>query len=77
MHPTEIIELMIVGCIILSILTLTLFLKGNWRKTGWTLALVILVAIFFVARPFWIDAQIDKKVQRSRGRTSASFPLQL
>ncbi|KMJ56668.1 hypothetical protein AB685_20600 [Bacillus sp. LL01] len=65
MHPTEIIELMIVGVVIMLIVIIATFLKGRWRKTGWLLALVILVAycIFFVARPFWIDGQIDKKVQ--------------
>lgn len=76
MHPTEIIELMSVGVIIVSILTIALFLKGRWRKTGWTLALVILVAysIFFVARPFWIDAQIDKKVQLLRPYLEERYP---
>ncbi len=76
MHPTEIIELMFVGGIIVSSLIVALFLKGRWRKTGWSLALVILVAycIFFVARPFWIDAQIDKKVQLLRPYLEERYP---
>ncbi|WP_404430495.1 hypothetical protein [Sutcliffiella horikoshii] len=76
MHPTEIIELMFVGVIIVSILIMALFLKGRWRKTGWSLALVILVAycIFFVVRPFWIDAQIDKKVQLLRPYLEERYP---
>ncbi|MGD6994032.1 hypothetical protein [Sutcliffiella horikoshii] len=76
MHPTEIIELMIVGVIIVSILIIAFFLKGRWRKTGWSLALVILVAysIFFGARPFWIDSQIDKKVQLLRPYLEERYP---
>ncbi|WP_332651712.1 hypothetical protein [Lysinibacillus sp. 54212] len=65
MHPTEIIELMIIGIVMVSIVIIAIFLKGRWRKVGWLLALVIFVAycIFFVSRPFWIDAKIDKKVE--------------
>jgi hypothetical protein len=76
MHPTEIIELMIVGGTIVSILILAIFLKGRWRKAGWLLALVIFIAycIFFVARPFWIDAQIDKKVQLLRPYLEEHYP---
>ncbi|MGE6259705.1 hypothetical protein ACQKCU_17740 [Heyndrickxia sporothermodurans] len=76
MHPKEIIELMIVGAVIVSILIIAIFLKGRWRKTGWLLALVIFVAycIFFVARPFWIDAQIDKKVKLLRPYLEEHYP---
>ena len=76
MHPTEIIELMFVGGIIVSTLIVALFLKGRWRKTGWSLALVILVvySIFFAARPFWIDAQIYKKVQLLRPYLEEHYP---
>ena len=76
MHPTEIIELMFVGGIIVSILIVALFQKGRWRKAGWLLALVVLVAycIFYVARPFWIDAQIDKKVQLLRPYLEEHYP---
>ncbi|WP_339148659.1 MULTISPECIES: hypothetical protein [unclassified Sutcliffiella] len=76
MHPTEIIELMFVGVIIVSILIITIFLKGRWRKTGWLLALVIFIAycIFFVVRPFWIDSQIDKKVQLLRPYLEECYP---
>lgn len=76
MHPTEIIELMIVGGIIVSTLIIAIFLKGRSRKAAWFLALVILVvySIFFVARPFWIDAQIDKKVNLLRPYLEEHYP---
>lgn len=64
MHPTELIELMIVGVTIGVCIAISFFLKGKWRKFGLSLALVILVAfsILFIVRPYRIDAQIDKKV---------------
>ncbi|MCI1593293.1 MULTISPECIES: hypothetical protein [Heyndrickxia] len=76
MHPQEIIELLIVGAVIVSILIIAIFLKGRWRKNGWLVALVIFVAycIFFVARPFWIDAQIDKKVKLLRPYLEEHYP---
>ncbi|MGD6781956.1 hypothetical protein ACQCU1_20925 [Sutcliffiella horikoshii] len=76
MHPTEIKELMIVGVIIVSILIIAIFLKGKWRKAGWLFALVLLVAycIFHVVRPFWIDAQIDKKVSLLRPYLEERYP---
>jgi Ca2+/Na+ antiporter len=76
MHPTEIIELMVVGIIIVSILIIAFFLKGRWRKTGWLLALLIFASycIFFLARPFWIDAQIEKKVQLLRPYLEERYP---
>lgn len=76
MHPTEIIELMILGIVIVSIVIIAIFLKGRWRKVGWLLTLVIFVAycIFFVVRPFWIDAQIDKKVKLLRPYLEEHYP---
>jgi len=64
MHPIEIIEFMIAGSIIGTIAIVSLFLKGKLRKVGWVSAAGVLVAscIFFVVRPYWIDAQIEKKV---------------
>lgn len=68
MHPSAIIELLLVGVVILSIVIMAIILKGRWRKTAWLVAFVIGVSycIFFVARPFWIDGQIDKKVNLLR-----------
>ena len=76
MHPTEIIELMIDGIIIISFVVIAIFLKGRWRKTSWLLAAIILVAycIFGVVRPFCIDAQIDKKVQLLRPYLEERYP---
>ncbi|MCH1627163.1 hypothetical protein [Fredinandcohnia quinoae] len=76
MHPTELIELMIVGAVIAVLVIITTFLKGRWRKTGWLLVVVVFVAycIFFVARPFWIDAQIDKKVKLLRPYLVEHYP---
>jgi len=65
MHPTEIIEFMIIGSIIAVIIIISLFLNGRWKRSTWTLALVVLLAygLFFFVRPYWIDAKIDKKVE--------------
>lgn len=65
MHPTEVIELIVVGLIIVGVIIMSLLLKGKWRKFGFLLALVALLvyAVFFIARPYWIDAQIEKKVE--------------
>ncbi|MFJ7934377.1 hypothetical protein [Sporosarcina sp. NPDC096371] len=76
MHPTEIIELMIVGFIIVAIVIISLFLKGEWRKVGWSLALAVLVAygLFYVVRPYWFDAQIDKKVELLKPYLEQHYP---
>jgi hypothetical protein len=76
MHPTELIELIFVGFLASIIVIITLFLKGNWRKVGWALAIVVIVAycIFFVVRPYWIDAQIDKKVALLKPYLEQQYP---
>ena len=63
MHPTELIELMIVGGILLVILFVSFILKGKWRKITLGLAILFLVSfgIFYFVRPYWIDMQIEKK----------------
>lgn len=65
MHPTEVIELIVVGIIIVGIIIISLLLKGKWRKFGFLLALVVFLVYtaFFIARSYWIDAQIEKKVE--------------
>ncbi|WP_240951789.1 hypothetical protein [Bacillus sp. RO2] len=76
MYPTKIIELLIVGVVISSILTIAIFLKGKWRNASCLLALIIFASycIFFLTRPFWIDAQIDKKVQLLRPYLEEHYP---
>jgi len=76
MHPTEIIELMIFVSITTVIVIFSLFLKGKWRKIGWSLALVTLVIylMFYVARPIWIDVQIDKKVSLLKPYLEQHYP---
>jgi len=65
MHPTELIELMMVGGVVTVIVIISLFLKGKRRKIGWLLALGFLLAycVLFFARPYGIDAKIDRKVE--------------
>ncbi|AZB42153.1 hypothetical protein CEF21_07530 [Bacillus sp. FJAT-42376] len=76
MHPKELIEFIIVGAIIISIAFIANLLKDRWRKTGWLLAFVVFSAygIFFGARPFWIDAQIDHKMQLLRPYLEEQYP---
>ena len=63
MHPVEVIELMIAGGILFVILLVSFILKGKWRKVIQGLAILYLVSfgIFYIARPYWIDLQIEKK----------------
>ncbi|MFJ8064587.1 hypothetical protein ACIQYS_08145 [Psychrobacillus sp. NPDC096426] len=76
MHPIEIIEFMIVGIVIAAVLTISLFLKGKYRKYGLLLSLVLTVGfgIFYVIRPYWIDAQINKKVEMLNGYLEEHYP---
>lgn len=64
MHPTELMELMMVGGVLLVILFLSFLLKGKWRKVTLGLALVYLLSYgaFYTVRPYWIDFQIENKV---------------
>ncbi|MFS1515858.1 hypothetical protein V1503_04945 [Bacillus sp. SCS-151] len=76
MHPKEAIELMVVGLCLVTIVIISFLLTGKWRKICWSLALAVLVAycIFFVIRPFWIDAQIEKKVTLLRPFLEQHYP---
>ncbi|MCR8644440.1 hypothetical protein NV379_17435 [Paenibacillus sp. N1-5-1-14] len=76
MQPTEIIEIMIFVIVIVINVIILIFLKGNWRKIGLILALTTFVVycIFLVARPFWIDAQIDKKVELLESYLEEHYP---
>ncbi|MCT8140283.1 hypothetical protein H1D32_22835 [Anaerobacillus sp. CMMVII] len=76
MHPSELIEIIFVGVTIAAIIVISLFLKGRWRKVGWSLAFGVLVAfaIFYTARPYWIDVQIDQKVVLLESYLEQQFP---
>lgn len=65
MHPIELIEFMIVGAIIVTLAIISFFLRGKWQKRGWivTMGVFLAFSILYVARPYWIDAQIEKKVE--------------
>lgn len=64
MHPTEIIELMIAGSILLVILGVSFIVKGKWRKIirGMAIFYLLSFGVFYFIRPYWIDMQIEKKV---------------
>jgi hypothetical protein len=76
MDPRELVELMIVGFGIAIMVIISLFLRGNWRKIGLRLAVVTLVAygIFYIARPIWIDTQINKKVELIQPYLEQRYP---
>ncbi|WP_088104831.1 hypothetical protein [Halalkalibacter urbisdiaboli] len=76
MHPTEVIEFMIVGIVIAVIIIISFILKGNWRKFGLVFATVVLLAysVFIIVRPYWIDAQIDKKVEMLEPYLEQQYP---
>lgn len=64
MHPTELIELISVGLVLLVILFVSFLLKGKWKKVTLGLALGYLLSygVFYAARPYWIDFQIENKI---------------
>ncbi|MBS4209931.1 hypothetical protein [Bacillus sp. FJAT-50079] len=76
MHPTEIIEVMFVWSVLAIIVMISFFLKGRRRNICRTLALVIFAAycILYVARPIWIDAQIDKKIKLLKPYLEQQYP---
>jgi hypothetical protein len=76
MHPTQVIEFMVVGVVIAVIIIISFILKGNSRKFGLVFALVVLLAycVFFIARPYWIDAQIEKKVKMLEPYLEQQYP---
>ncbi|TXC92701.1 hypothetical protein FS935_00375 [Metabacillus litoralis] len=76
MHPTEVIEFIVVGVVIAVIILISFILKGNRRKFGLVFATVVLLAysVFFIARPNWIDAQIEKKVEMLEPYLEQQYP---
>lgn len=76
MHPTELIEFMVVGVVIAVIIIISFILKGNWRKFGLIFTFVLLLAycIFFIARLYWIDAQIVRKVEMLEPYLEKQYP---
>lgn len=76
MHPIEVIEFMVIGVIIGVLLLTSIFLKGKWRKRVWALVVLFLVTYiaFYIARPYWIDAQIDKKVELLKPHLEKQYP---
>ncbi|ARK32524.1 hypothetical protein [Halalkalibacter krulwichiae] len=76
MHPTEVIEFLVVGVAIAVIIIISFILKGNRRKFGLVFATVVLIAysVFFIARPYWIDAQIEKKVEMIEPYLEQQYP---
>ncbi|WP_051556675.1 hypothetical protein [Alkalihalobacterium bogoriense] len=62
MHPTELIEFMVVARLVAVLIVSSFMLKGQWhedidpsRSVG--------IHSFFIARPYCIDAQIEKIVE--------------
>ncbi|MCK0469971.1 hypothetical protein [Halalkalibacter sp. APA_J-10(15)] len=64
MHPTIWIEFIIVGLIIGIIIIVSRFLKKKRLKMGLLLITIILClyTLFFFARPYWIDSQVNKQI---------------
>jgi len=76
MHPTEVIELIIVGVSLVIIIILSFILKGKWRKVGWSFSVAILIiyAVFYIVRPYWIDYKIEKKIDLLVPHLEQQFP---
>ncbi|QOY38134.1 hypothetical protein AWH56_011700 [Anaerobacillus isosaccharinicus] len=75
MHQKEVLELMVVGVTVAGIVIISFFL-GKWRKFGWLLAFILLLSfcVLYIARPYWIDAQIEKKVELLEPYLEQLFP---
>ncbi len=76
LHPTELIELMIVSGIFIVILFVSFVFKGKRRKFVQRLAIFFLFAfgIFYFARPYWIDNQIEKKIEYVQEHLEERYP---
>lgn len=76
MHPSEVIEFILVGGAIAVTVIVSLFLKGRPRKSAWILAFVIFLSysVFFIARPYWIDTQIEKRVELLEPYLAQQYP---
>lgn len=76
MHPTQWIELLFVMAVVFVMLGLSWLRTGRWRTFWRGAALLFLVgfAIFYVARPYWIDWQIDKKVAALEDYLQQTYP---
>ena len=76
MHPTEMPGLYIVGALILVILLLSLRLEKKWKKIGWSIAGILFFgySIFLIVRPYWIDSQIEKKVELLEAYLIVHYP---
>lgn len=76
MHPTELIEWMIVGGIFIVLLFVSYVLKGKSRKFVRGLAIFSLLsfAIFYFVRPYWIDMQIKKKIEYVEMHLEEKYP---
>ncbi|WP_147802848.1 hypothetical protein [Alkalicoccus halolimnae] len=76
MHPTEVIEFIVVGGIVAVTIIISFILKGKWRKLGWAIALALLLAycVFFIVRPYWIDTQIETKVEMLEPHLEQQYP---
>ncbi|MDF2606737.1 MAG: hypothetical protein K0S34_932 [Bacillales bacterium] len=76
MHPSQLLEFLFVGIAIVIIILISLFLKGKYRKVFRYLAVIIFIgySAFFVARPYWIDYQINKKVELLKPYLEERYP---
>ncbi|MED1863979.1 hypothetical protein P4V41_11005 [Fictibacillus nanhaiensis] len=76
MDPKELIEIMTAGGVITTIVIISYFLKGKYRKISFSLAIILWLAysVFFVVRPIWIDAQIHKKVDLLKPYLIEKYP---
>lgn len=65
MHPIFIIELLITSGALLTIVMIAVIFKGKWGKRflGVAAMYLVIVSLFFLARPYWIDFQQDRKVK--------------
>lgn len=76
MAPKEVVEVLAIGCVSISFIILSFLLKGNWRIISRYLAVMTLMmyCVFYVVHPFWIDTQIDKKVDLLRPYLLEHYP---
>ncbi len=78
MHPITVIEITMSIIFFLATFVIALFLPKKIRKLSLIIAslLTLLLLLFFVIRPYWIDYQISKKIEQLNQYLVEKYPNQ-
>lgn len=76
MHPSQVIELMMVAGIVITAFIIVWFIPKRWRRVGLLIATCITLAIlaFFFIRPLWYDHQAEKSTEKLSQYLMLKYP---